>query len=231
MFPYFGTKANIAKLYPSPKQDIIVEPFAGAAGYSMLHFEKEVYLYDKYDVIVNIWKWLQKCSEKDILSLPIKEDGDKILLEEFDCVEAFNMMGFIINEGSATPKHYSRFGYKNVKNILNKISKNIFKIKHWKIECKDYRLIDNIKGTYFIDPPYQKEGKFYVHNTSQINFLSLGEWCKSRNGQVIVCDNITANWLDFVPISNNKGASNNKMIEGIWTNEKTVLNNTQISMF
>lgn len=35
MFYYYGGKAGRAKLYPHPRYPTIVEPFAGAAGYSM----------------------------------------------------------------------------------------------------------------------------------------------------------------------------------------------------
>ena len=44
MFSYYGSKNKIAKLYPLPKYDLIIEPFAGAAWYSVLHRYKNVLL-------------------------------------------------------------------------------------------------------------------------------------------------------------------------------------------
>ena len=35
MFYYYGRKKQIAKYYPEPKYDTIVEPFAGSAAYSL----------------------------------------------------------------------------------------------------------------------------------------------------------------------------------------------------
>ncbi len=48
-------------LYPPPKFDKIIEPFAGSARYSLKYWQKDVTLIDKYEVIVRTWKWLQQC--------------------------------------------------------------------------------------------------------------------------------------------------------------------------
>ena len=58
MFSYYGSKNKIAKLNPLPKYGLIIEPFAGAAWYSVLHRDKNVLLNEKYDVIYDIWNWL-----------------------------------------------------------------------------------------------------------------------------------------------------------------------------
>ena len=70
MWGYYGSKSKIVNYYPKPIYDTIIEPFAGTAQYSLKYFDKDVILVDKYDVIVRLWKWLQQCSPKDILSLP-----------------------------------------------------------------------------------------------------------------------------------------------------------------
>lgn len=36
---YFGSKVSVAHKYPPPKHDIIIEPFAGGAGYSLCYDE------------------------------------------------------------------------------------------------------------------------------------------------------------------------------------------------
>jgi hypothetical protein len=56
---------------------------------------------------------------------------------------------------------------------------------------------------------------------SPINYNDLAIWCKSRNGQVIVCENGDANWLDFKPIKSFSGAfrykdNKNSQIECVW---------------
>ncbi len=55
----------------------------------------------------------------------------------------------------------------------------------------------------------------------QENFNKLAKWCKERNGQVIVCENTKADWLDFLPVVNNKGTRTTKTVEAIWSNHKT----------
>ena len=62
MFPYFGGKKSIAKFYQSPEHNTIIEPFAGAAGYSLHHAtpDHNVILIEKKPEIVDVWHWLQR---------------------------------------------------------------------------------------------------------------------------------------------------------------------------
>lgn len=78
MFSYYGSKSRVVDLYEPPKYGVIIEPFAGSARYSLKYFDREIELYDTYSVVTDIWKWLQSCSEKDILSLPKLTKGAKI---------------------------------------------------------------------------------------------------------------------------------------------------------
>ena len=63
MWGYFGSKSKIIDKYPKPNYTTIIEPFAGTAQYSLRYWENDVFLYEKYDVIVKLWKWLQICSK------------------------------------------------------------------------------------------------------------------------------------------------------------------------
>lgn len=78
MWSYYGAKTNIIDYYPAPKHDKIIEPFAGTARYALKYFDRDILLVDKYDVIVKIYKWLQKCSPNDIISLPRFKAGENI---------------------------------------------------------------------------------------------------------------------------------------------------------
>jgi hypothetical protein len=103
MFSYYGSKSNIVKLYPKPKFPSIVEPFAGSGKYSLRYFDNDVLLIDKYEVIINIWKWLQKCSPSDILKLPRPKVKQTLNDFTFDCIEAKHLMGFIIHFATFAP--------------------------------------------------------------------------------------------------------------------------------
>ena len=87
MWGYYGSKSKVANKYPKPIHDKIIEPFAGTAQYSLLYWEKEVHLIEKYEVIVNLWKWLQNCTPNDILGIRRLKFGESTDDFEWDCQE------------------------------------------------------------------------------------------------------------------------------------------------
>ena len=70
-FTYFGGKYRAAPKYPTPEHDVIVEPFAGSAGYAMRHPHHKVILNDLDEKVAGTWEYLINVSEDEILSLPI----------------------------------------------------------------------------------------------------------------------------------------------------------------
>jgi site-specific DNA-adenine methylase len=226
MFSYYGSKSKIAKYYPTPKYKIVIEPFAGAAFYSLLHKDKEIVLNEKNATISDIWNFLiNSATKEEILSIRdfyLGQDisGLKISQSHKD------LIGFCINRGSVAPRNIVTKWNCQVKSRpnwastpyfrLTEIANQIEYIKHFQILNKSYEELDNIEATWFIDPPYQYGGEHYVENS--IDFKKLGEWCKSRKGQVIVCENNKADWLDFKPLIGIQGQSK-KSIECVWTNE------------
>jgi 16S rRNA G966 N2-methylase RsmD len=81
------------------------------------------------------------------------------------------------------------------------IAENLYKIRHWKIIQDDYKTLPNEPATWFIDPPYQFGGHRYVESNKKLNFVDLAQWCTTRMGQVIVCENTKASWLPFTPLA------------------------------
>ena len=82
----------------------------------------------------------------------------------------------------------------------------------------EYNAFDDINklcATWFIDPPYQYGGQHYRYSFN--GYVDLAEYCKTRQGQVIVCENTKAEWLDFVPLKEVHGQLNTT-VEAIWTN-------------
>jgi hypothetical protein len=53
-------------------------------------------------------------------------------------------------------------------------------------------------------------------SNKDIDYTQLSEWCKSRNGQVLVCENSKADWLEFKNINLMKG-SKYRTMEALWT--------------
>jgi len=209
---YYGGKFRAAKMYPYPSNNLIIEPFAGAAGYSIRHHTKKVKLYEVDNNLVCMWDFLIKSSYDDIISLPINfesvndlniPDGAKILI------------GFCINTGSAVPCNIrSKWSRENpehptfwgIKRRL-RIAEQVKNIKHWEIiKINDYSDIQNEKATWFIDPPYQKQGIYYKHSSKNIDFCNLSKWCLDRKGEIIVCEQEGADWL---PWNNKKEIKSN----------------------
>lgn len=231
MFSYYGSKSKIVHLYPTPKFDKIIEPFAGSARYSLRFWQKDILLVDKYPVIVDVWNYLKNASEKDILGLPKLKSGENV--NDFDLSEIEKQfLGFIIVGGLESPRQKagSFRGTQNQNQILKNIANQLFKIRHWNIKLDSYENIENEKATWFIDPPYMFGGEHYKQSSKNLDFKQLGEWCKSRNGQIIVCENSKADWLPFKPMIKMQGTIH-KTTEVIWSNYPTEFDYQMQSLF
>jgi 16S rRNA G966 N2-methylase RsmD len=156
-------------------------------------------LIEKDEVIFRVWKYLQNTTSKQIRSLP-----DVTNATELQTINGFSqlaqeekwLIGFCSNGGSAVPKNFSgRHNFNSWNKDKNRIAESLCKIKHWVIIYGDYSSISNQKCTWYIDPPYQEKGKWYREH--DIDYPKLAKWCKTRKGQVIVCENVEADWLPF----------------------------------
>jgi len=221
MWSYFGTKTKLVQLYPEPKHDLIVEPFAGTAKYALKYWERDVILVEKFHKIYEIWDFLQKASKKDILSLPEIGYKEKIPTSLSD-PERW-LIGYCVSRGVPRPStmghKFNAWGKDKIR-----ISNDLHKIRHWKIIFGDYTELENQKATWFIDPPYQTSGYKYNFGNSKIDYPSLGAWCRERIGQTIVCENGDADWLEFKDLKEFSGAfrykdNANSRMECVWTNE------------
>jgi len=234
MWSYYGSKTNIAHQYPKPQFNTIIEPFAGAAKYSLEHFENDVTLVDKDETVIKLWQWLQRCSVKDITSLPRMKTGELTSDYCFDCEEQKILMGFLIGYGltypanKASPSLSERPG--RLEHSIKIISQQLHKIRHWNIYAGSYDQIDNKRATWFVDPPYQVGGHSYRESNRNIDFKHLADWCTSREGQAIVCENNRADWLPFIPMVQAHGAKGRKQFECIWSNVPTIFHNQQLAL-
>ena len=83
--------------------------------------------------------------------------------------------------------------------VRERIATQLTYIKHWKLIEGNYTDAPDGLATWFVDPPYQHAGKYYRFGRDGIDYPSLAAWCKERRGQVIVCENVGADWLPFQP--------------------------------
>lgn len=228
-FKYFGGKWRIAPRYPAPEHDILIEPFAGAAGYSLRYPDRKVVLVEPYDVLVGIWCYLIDVQPSEILALPdVPDDGTVDDLNV--CQEAKWLIGFWVNAGTErpcqSPSKWMREGKAPGtfwgRQARQRIASQVEHIRHWCVIHGDYSsLPDHVEATWFVDPPYQVRGTRYVH--SNLDYATLGAWCRSRQGQVMVCENEGADWLPFQPFCDARATPGYKRPskvsrEVLWTN-------------
>lgn len=229
MFSYYGSKGKIVDYYPHPKYDKIIEPFAGSARYSLKHFEKDILLVDKYNVIIRVWHYLQNASMQDILSLPKLKRGDSTRNYNLSDVER-EFLGFLVCNGVDSPRYnVGSLDGINVERDLKRIASELYKIRHWEIRVGDYKDIENERATWFIDPPYEFGGQYYKINNKKIDYNDLAVWCKTRRGQIIVCENSKAGWLPFKQMAKMSGTKYTTT-EVIWSNYPMVYDNEQMNL-
>lgn len=217
MFSYYGSKSKIVDSYPSPKRNRIIEPFAGSARYSLKYWDRNITIVDKSEVLIDVWKYLQSSTRESILEflkLDLKYRLSDIV--EKGTIE-WKFLGFLTQAGQAEPRDTRSMMSKFEKDIY-RISKEIKYIKHWDIRLGDYRDLENEEATWFIDPPYQFGGEHqYRYGNRKIDFGELGEWCRNRNGHIIVCENTKATWMDFKPMKDMRGTAYTTT-EAVWSN-------------
>lgn len=205
MFYYYGRKKQIAKYYPRPAYDTIIEPFAGAAAYSLYkdNWKKNVILIEKDPKVYEIWDWLiHRATVEEIDNLPKLTVGEKSS-EFLHIIHAATKMAFAFRTIKVTPVLERNW------EISRRVFKeNLYKVKHWQIINDDYSVAPDIEATWFIDPPYKGDGGMgYRFGSNTIDYPKLAEWAKARKGEVIFCEGKEGDYLPFKPLLELKGVA------------------------
>lgn len=213
MFSYLGSKSKIINLYPPPIFNKIIEPFAGSARYALKYWENEVQLYDTSEYVVMVWRYLMQASWRDILSLP--NVPSKVHLDNYTQLSTAEryLIGFSLCRGKSKPRKVGH-GQNSWERDKVRIAKDLYKIRHWTIEQKSFIDIPNQMATYFIDPPYistqERKNNPDKYPCESLDYTSLAEWIKSRQGQVIACEGEGADYLPFQFLKETTANTNNK---------------------
>lgn len=223
---YFGGKWRLAPRYPRPHHDTIIEPFAGAAGYSLRYADRNVVLVERYEVVADLWDWLIGASPADVMRIPCVENVDE--LPSWVPSGARALVGFSMSSAVPSPRKSLSAGKRKMAAMgrrfegwneaqRERVASNVDAVSHWKIIHGDWRDAPDVEATWFVDPPYQEMGKHYPHGSSAIDYDELGEWCRVREGQTIVCENAGANWLPFDPfVAAKAGPARRVSHEVVW---------------
>lgn len=233
-FLYFGAKWRGALRYPPPRHSLLVEPFAGGAGYALRHYQRDVLLVEKSAPIAAVWAYLIAASSAEIRALPTLRPGETVDDFRWPCGEARALAGLWLNPGGSGPRRTAgdwktpggrefRFNTWS-EHARERVAQQVESIRHWRVIHGDYTAAPDIEATWFIDPPYEGMGKHYPCGADDIDFASLAEWCRSRRGQTLVCEHPSATWLPFAAFGAFK--SNNvhregrrRSAEALWMND------------
>jgi hypothetical protein len=203
---YYGGKWRAAPLYPQPRHKQIIEPFAGAAGYSLRYAHHDVLLIDASEKVCGVWDYLIHASAAEIRALPDLVRG--VSVDDYAIPqEARWLLGFWCNEGAAQPcKSPSIWNADHGSNWNNagrsRCARQAASIRHWRVMHGTYRDAPECEASWFVDPPYQgKPGSHYPNGSRDIDYTDLGLWCQDRQGQVTVCEGPDADWMPFEPLA------------------------------
>jgi hypothetical protein len=233
-FSYYGSKWRAAPRYPAPLYREVVEPFAGSSGYSVRHSaHRAVTLIDSYPPVAGTWRYLIAATPEEIRRLPLIEPGQPVG-DLAVCQEARWLIGWWLNKGTEMPRRTlsAWASHRDPRypapasvqfwgpEIRERVAQQVDSIKHWTVVEGDWRNQPNREATWFVDPPYSgPAGQRYRHN--EVDFAALAEWCKSRDGQVIACDQASATWLPFDHLATARSTpgrqkSSSTSVEGVW---------------
>lgn len=205
---YYGGKSKISHLYPPPTTDFIIEPFAGSAAYAWRHRKgRRVWLNDLDERTYSMWTFLTRPDALAIVEALVPETvevGQKISeIIPADFPGLIEICRAEANQGTQGARgvhdQVTSMG-RTCWKVKRKLREVIPEVRDWIITNVSYTEMINTKATWFIDPPYSNAaGRRY--RTNRVNYEQLGGWCRSRHGQVIVCENLGADWLPFEPMN------------------------------
>jgi hypothetical protein len=199
--------------------ETIIEPFAGSASYSHQYADRKIVLVEKHHKISEMWRFLIAAKSSEILHIPLVSNLDD--LPSWISNGARWLVGFHLDAASAAVARVYHRGPGWTATGRARVAAQVDCIRHWRIIEGDYSAAPDIKATWFIDPPYNnKGGSYYKFSSKQIDYSALGEWCRNRCGQVLVCENGAAYWLPFRPfLKLHKGINNpDETFEVLWHN-------------
>jgi hypothetical protein len=230
-FSYYVGKSKIAHLYPPPKFDTIIEPFAGVAAYAFRYWERDVIVNDLDPMTTAMWAFLTDPQAADFVErlVPAKVTVGMRVSEILPEDAPRGLVGLLQAEavqgiqGTALRDKITACGVRQWNRALKyKLLEIVIpRVRHWRVSADHYKNLPNMAATWFVDPPYNNPAGA-IYRTVDVNYEYLAEWCRTRTGQTIVCENVGATWLPFAHLTKANGfrpaAQQLRKPEAIWTN-------------
>jgi hypothetical protein len=234
LFKWFGSKWSASKLYPKPEHQIIIEPYAGSAGYSLNYSDRDVYIYDSHPALGKLWPWLiHAATQQLILDIPINlpvgtnirtiglSEGQQLLLRMWqrtnNCSDCWT-----VSKWGSLPGQWTA-------NTRARVAEEVSGIKHWKWGDLGSSWKWSTPATWHIDPPYlynYRYGCKFDHEDLAVKVSRI-----ASDSLIIVCEATcpktgqVPSYLPFQPFarrvtSRRKQGNNTHSNELIWTNRQ-----------
>lgn len=189
LFKWFGSKWLSSRIYPAPEHDVIFEPYAGSAGYSLRHHEKRVVIWEDNAQLKALWRWLIKdATTSDVLEIPINlregtdirklglSDGQALLLKHW---QRTNNVGdcWTISPWGDKPGQWTA-------NTRARVAEELHAVKHWRFRRPGF----DRPGTYFLDPPYFYNYRYRFEEAFDHRALVERIEAIPKSSQIIVCE-------------------------------------------
>lgn len=224
---YYGAKWRIAPRYPAPRHRTIIEPFAGAAGYSLRYPDRDVILVEKYHVVAEIWRWLISATPDEVRAIPCVDAVADLPAWVPQAARWF--VGFTMGQARMRPALNTSAGLLKRRvtgtrwaegwtpSARARVSEQVSAIRHWRVIEGDFTAAPDVAASWFVDPPYRgRPGSHYTHHSGRIDYPALARWCRARRGQTIVCEAAGADWLPFSAFGSVSGMGGAPSREAIW---------------
>jgi hypothetical protein len=228
MFYYYGRKKRFIDAYPAAEYGTVIEPFAGAASYSCRpdNRGRTIMLIERDEQVAALWHRLQRMTVDELDAMPDLQVGE-MTDDLFHLLHMVSKRWYTYRKATVTPimAHNWMVARPYYREMLPFI-------REWTVTQGDYRDAPDIEATWFIDPPYPgAPGDGYRHGSAGFDYTELAEWCRSRQGQVIVCSGADDKWLPFTPFVVGKGVGGKQFAEGIWSNRPLPEHDLQLGLF
>lgn len=192
LFKWFGSKWQSAKHYPAPNHDIIVEPFAGGAGFSLNYSDRRVVIWEDDPNLARLWTWLiSEANSQSILDIPCNlpvgldirtlglSEGQQLILKHW---QRTNNVGdcWTISPWGHLPGQWTE-------NTRARVADQVGAVAHWEFR-QPIEIIDT-PAHWFIDPPYLYNYR-YRSSLGNFNYASLQSFVETINNKskVVVCE-------------------------------------------
>lgn len=175
-FSYYGGKSKIAHLYPAPSHPLVIEPFCGAAAYSLRWgWCRQIHINDLNTDTYDVWQWIASPEALADIEKYVPDMADihiGMRVSEFADPNMARGLRLILQASC----NGGTFGQSGQWDQITKIGIKVYSLlkdklrwlcpyvrsRGWTITNLDYRQLPNVEATWFIDPPYNnKAGSFY----------------------------------------------------------------------